>query len=456
MLVKAGMLTHHVSVSYKKCEQAPEIDFGADQEDMAIFNFMRVMLMGFVLLLLACGGGGGGSGGANGSTQVVTPKTVLPSSFENKSISDLPTELTQLPNLRAITSLGLTLDSVPSSLAVSDFQRNGSYSAFVIASDGRAYFIGYASGTWSDLSGTLFRSAGDRASCAKPQQSLVADLNRDGRPDVYVVCAGVISGASLQSEAQYVYLSQSDGTYVRTTTATIAPSVTLHASSAAIADIDGDSCLDVVTTDSGSLKIMLGTCTAGSYTLNAPADNVGRVPSSMVAALPSNIQSVFLIPRGSAPARYDLMVGGDGGNQGTPLRWYLNNKNDVTNKSGYFDTNDVLKVRTYALAFGDSTNRYDYLESGLYGYVYMSNAPGGAVAQSFVKLARISLPGVSSDTTNLAYLVPATGEPLTNWPSAIRLVNSNLRVYDAGCGLVTTLDNMSRCGKQYPIAGFVP
>jgi hypothetical protein len=447
------MLTLHVSVSYKKCEQAPEIDFGADQGDMAIFNFMRVMLMGFVLLLQACGGGGGGSGGTNGSTQVVTPKTVLPSSFENKSISDLPTELTQLPNLRAITSLGLTLDSVPSSLAVSDFQRNGTYSAFVIASDGssvQAYFIGYASGTWSDLSGSLFRSAGDRVSCAKPQQSLVADLNRDGRPDVYVVCAGVISGASLQSEPQYVYLSQSDGTYVRTTTAIIAPSVTLHASSAAIADIDGNSCLDVVTTDNGSLKVMMGTCTSGSYTLNDPAANAGRVNFLYPgAAPPSNIQSVFLIPRGSAPARYDLMVGGSSAGGAASFRWYLSH-------NGYFDPSTVLEFRTYSLPFGDSTNRYDYLESGSYGYVYMSNTPGGAVAQSFVKLARIPLPGVSSDTTNLAYLVPAAGEPLTNWPSAIRLVNSNLRVYDAGCGLVTTLDNMSRCGKQYPIAGFVP
>ncbi len=446
------MLTLHVSVSYKKCGQTPEIDFGADQQDMAIFNFMRIILLGLVVLLQACGGGGGGSGGTSGSSQVVTPKTVLPSSFENKSISDLPTELTQLPNLRAITSLGLTVDSVSSSLAVSDFQRNGTYSAFVIASDGttlRPYFIGYDSGTWTNLSGTLFRSVAHQETCANPKQSLVADLNQDGRPDIYVVCAGLNSGGSLQPQAQYVYLSQSDGTYLTTTTSTIAPSVTLLASSAAIADIDRNGCPDVVTTDNGSLKIMMGTCGAGSYTLNAPASNTGRVPSSGVSALPSNIQSVFLIPRGSAPARYDLMVGGDGSSQGTPLRWYLNN-------SGFFDNTDVLKVRTYALAFGDGTNRYDYLESSTHGYVYISNVPVGVVSQSFVKLARIPLPDVSSDTTSLSYLVPAAGEPLTNWPSAMRLLNNNLRVYDAGCGLVTTQDNSSRCGKQYPITGFAP
>ena len=420
---------------------------------MAFFNFLRGILWGLLVLLNACGGGGSGGGaGSPGSASVVTPKTVLPSSFENKSIPALPTELTQLPNLRLITSLGLSVDSIPSSLAVSDFQRNGTYSAFVIASDGSsalAYFIGYSSSSWTDLSGDLFHSVADRATCAKPQQSLIADLNRDGRPDVYVVCAGVMSGGSLQPQAQYVYMSQADGTYRKTTTATLAPSVLLHASSAAIADIDKNGCLDVVTTDNGSLKIMMGTCSAGSYSLNAPADNTGRVPSSAVATLPANIQSTFLIPRGTAPSRYDLLVGGDGSSQGTPIRWYLNH-------DGYFDTNDVLEVRAYALAFGDSTNRYDYLESDSYGYIYISNVPLGVTAQSFVKLVRIPLPNVSSDVSSLSYLVPAAGEPLTNWPSAMRLHNNTLRVVDAGCTLVTTLDNMSRCGKQYPISGFVP
>ena len=108
------------------------------------------------------------------------------------------------------------------------------------------------------------------------------------------------------------------------------------------------------------------------------------------------------------------------------------------------------------MLFRSSTNRYDYLESDSYGYIYISNVPLGVTAQSFVKLVRIPLPNVSSDVSSLSYLVPAAGEPLTNWPSAMRLLNNTLRVVDAGCTLVTTLDNMSRCGKQYPISGFVP
>ena len=378
-------------------------------------------------------------------TGVVTPPTplaVLPSSYENKNAA-VPVELTQLPKLSAVAVFvpGLVsgMDSVPASLAVADFQRSGSYSAFVIASDGssqsRAFFVGYgvASG-WSDLSDALFRSSSDRAACLRPEQSAVADLNGDGRPDIYVACSGSSGG----SVAQLLYMSQSDGKYVKT----MLP-VSLNASSVALADIDGNGCKDVATTHNGALQILMATACSGSYTLTLPADNAGRIPQSGVALPPSNIRNVFLVPRLS-PARYDLLVGGDG-SLGFSFKWYLNN-----DSSGYFDTLDATKVRSFMLT-DTGNNRYDYLESGDYGYIYVRNGS----TQTFGALTRVPVPRTGS-TIAYASLIPTVSHTLVDWPAAIRLVGTSLRVFDAGCGLSVVLNNQTRCGRFYQLSDFPP
>jgi hypothetical protein len=358
------------------------------------------------------------------------------------------------------------MDSVPASLAVADFQQNGTYSAFVIASNGtstaRAFFASYSASTgWSNQSDALFRSSADWDACIRPEQSAVADLNGDGRPDIYVACSGDFGG-SIQSVAQYVFLSQSNGKYIKVTASTSAGStLLLHASGVALADINGDGCQDVVTTDNGSLLIITAMCSNGytpspnAYTLSLPSTNVGRLPSSLGSTPPNNVRSVFLIPRPVGNAtRYDLLVAG-GGNQGTPVIWYLNNPTLAKPAgSGFFDPQDVRNFRAYPLPYGDGNNRYDYIESGSSGYIYFRNAS----ADSFVKLVRIPLPNPSSDITSLAYLDPTVIAPgdTAQWPSQLRVQNAELRVYDAGCPISVTLDNRSRCGRHYQLTGFAP
>ena len=439
-------MSHDVRLSYKKCEKTSERRHAADFIQMSKSWARQLSMLCAVVLLHACGGGGGGSAG-NNSTPAATPLSVLPSSYENK-MAALPVALTQLPKLSAVAALasGLTLgmDSVPASLAVADFQRNGSYSAFVIASDGtsqaRAYMVGYgATGNWTDLSDSLFRNSTDRVACVRPEQAAVADLNSDGRPDVYVACSGNAGG----SVPQVLYLSQTDGKYQKTTT-----TVQLNATSVALADIDGDTnaCKDVVTTHNGALQVMMATACNGVYTLSLPADNTGRVPQSAVARPPSNVRNVFLVPR--ANRRYDLLVGGDG-SLGFSFKWFLNNGN--YGSSGYFDTTDVTKVRDYLLTVDTGNNRYDYLESGSYGYIYIRNG----ATQAFGGFNRIPLPGVSS-TISYSVLTPPASHSLTDWPVAMRLVDNSLRVYDAGCDLLVALNNSSRCGRQYLLSDFPP
>ena len=405
--------------------------------DVSIFS--RIHLILGVLLLQACGGGGGGDGSSNNSSGAGTPKTVLASSYENKARSDIPPQLTQLPKLTAssgiVTGLDTGMASEPTSLAVADFQRNGSYSAFVITSDriskSKAFFVGYnAASGWSDLSDTLLPSGTDRTACLFPQQSAVADFNQDGKPDVYVAC----SGSAGSAVTQVLFMSQPNGTYQKSPASTWPSS--LNASSVAVADIDKDQCMDVVTTDSGSLKIYKATC-GGTYTLSE--ESISRRPSG----LPSNILSVFLVPNANNASQYDLLVGADASSQAYPFKWFANSG------SGFFDNTDT---REYALQWGGSSNRYEYWVNGANAYIYITNS----LNQTFVKLAKIVVPSKNSNITPSYYTPANTTTPVNDWAPYLRLRNNLLEPYDAGCGATISTDDTTRCGKRYPLDGYVP
>ena len=401
------------------------------------------------MLLQACGGGGGGGATGPAGTGGSTPLPVFASSFENKGISTLTSSL--VPKLSLIVGAAQLSgrDSVPESLAVADFQRSGSYSVFVVASSstadptadkGRVFFLSQSGTQWTDISSRMLVNEIDREACARPQQALVSDLNGDGKPDVYLACAA----AALVS--QYLYLSRADGTYEMRRTSDMATNIRLDAMGAAIGFVDGDSIPDVVSTNNGSLVVMLGEISAGQYTLKSPGSS--RLP--VTPPLPSGARSVFLLPRttstpGSAitTTRHDLLVGGNG-TQGTPLAWYRNN-------SGYFNPTDALKVRQYAVVAGDANNRYDYVESDRYGYLYVTDSSSNDV----VRMWRIEKPDDSGTSTSLAQYSPDT-RPVNDWPARIRLSGSYLVPFDAGCPMTVTLDDTSRCGKRYPVSVFGP
>ena len=405
--------------------------------------FYRCLLLLLLSLLIqSCGGGGSGGTTPSNSPQTLPPKVLKATSYENKTLSDIPPQLTQLPRLSATSGIVSGWDAgvttMPTSLAIADFQQNGSYSAFLVASDGltksQAVFVGYSATGYVDLTATLLPAGTDRTACVLPQQAAVADLNKDGRPDVYVACAGV-AGAAV---TQVIFFSRADGTYEKAPASTW-PSQ-LNASSVALADIDNgtDKCVDVVTTDNGSLKIFKASCSGGYSLVEEP----NRRPT----ALPSNILSVFLVPDVTATTRYDLLVGADATNQPYPFKWFANSG------SGYFDN---TSNRQYALQWGGASNRYDYLVDGSYGYIYITNS----LDQTFVKLARIVLPAANSNTTPSYYTPANTVTPVNDWPSYLRVRDGYLEPYDAGCGKSISTDDSTRCGKRYPmypLTGFVP
>lgn len=389
-----------------------------------------------VVLLQACGGGGGGSTTRNPDGSLA-PLPVLSSSFENKAVSALV--VSQVPKLSVLEIPGRgNLDSVPASLAVADFQRVGRQAAMVVASDGvsaRVYVLDYDGSKWTDVSGKLFSREADRVSCALPQQSSVADFNGDGRPDVYVSCAG---SPSIPKVPQYFYISRPDGTYAGFNTST----KILDAMGAAIADINGDTHLDVVSTDNGALVFMMGPFNNGQY---ASVD-AQRLQSSEFAPLPSFVRSVFLVPR-STPGggkRYDLVVGGDSATQGTPVVWYQNN-------GGYFNPRSASEARKYLTNTLSGNNHYDYVETANDGYLYVTTYEADRT-HTLVGVWRFTRPSYESSLDTRTYSKLTEMGSLTGWPRQIRIEGNDLLPYDAGCGgSPVTANDPARCGKRFSL-----
>lgn len=163
------------------------------------------------------------------------PWPVLPTSWQNRQLATSlprPAELADLP------------------AAAADFLRSGHLSWWAVqpareAGPARLLMLEReANGRWIDLSPRLLAGADDARVCTRPRQLLVADFNRDERPDLYVVCEG---------EAHLAWLSRADGRYVRIDTGYAG-----WAGAAEAADVDGDGFVDIIATDDPRAAVLHG------------------------------------------------------------------------------------------------------------------------------------------------------------------------------------------------------
>lgn len=142
----------------------------------------------------------------------------------------------------------------------------------------RVVFLQKKNNVWSDVTNLLLDEA-DRYVCKGPADSLVADFNNDGKPDLFMGCTGgdieqnVWDAASselrneLLSEYQYIFLSQPNGKYKVSKT-----SKKFYGHGSTAGDVNGDGLVDVVVADArwgvGSILITLINKGNGTFDFN--------------------------------------------------------------------------------------------------------------------------------------------------------------------------------------------
>lgn len=153
--------------------------------------------------------------------------------------------------------------------------------------------------------------------CIHPRKAIVADFNKDGRPDVFVACHGWDS-SPWPEEKNKIVLSKPDGTYA---ISDASPDVGFfHGASAA--DLNGDGYPDVVLANSSDSKRVLVLLNKGDGTFIRESTN--RLPTSLGSGHYYSIELLDINEDGAL----DLVLGGHEW-EGAPTKVFLNPGNNI-------------------------------------------------------------------------------------------------------------------------------
>ncbi len=258
----------------------------SQNQDFDMKLIQQLLCLTSLIALVACGGG---SGASPQSPVVavpvvavpvvavpvplkVVPIKVLPTSYENKN--DILLDDPKLPHLSDIPGVikeAGEQDIGQRALAFADFMQEGAFSAITATTfyknvfpgsnparwpdaPSKLYFLRKnAAGTWTDVTSQLLKNPAERYICVSVGFIEIADLNKDGKPDAVISCTGpdfTINGVFDDKSIQYAVMSQSDGSYKVVTLGV--PSIYAH--QVALADIDGDGNVDILSVDPGRFQ----------------------------------------------------------------------------------------------------------------------------------------------------------------------------------------------------------
>jgi hypothetical protein len=262
-------------------------------------------------MVSACGGGGGGGDAPLDAAPVAAASAPAAASGDNsyrnfKSVGVTPRALPDFGDARAHLDVAgdgqldlfvsrLTYLSVPNVTPAT-----ATPSRF-------SFWIRQANGSYVEDT-TLLAS---RDGCIHSRKALVADFNRDGRPDVFVACHG-FDFSPFPGERNKIVLSQPNGTYV---VQDASPDVGFFHSASA-ADLNGDGFPDVVVVNPQDPARALVLLNKGDGTFQR--ETVRRLPS-----LPAGNYFSIELADVDGDGALDLLVGGHEF-ESAPTRVYIN------------------------------------------------------------------------------------------------------------------------------------
>ena len=187
--------------------------------------------------VLACTGPGGTT---TDSTRLIVPLPVFPTSYDNAK--NIETPITQTPVLTPVVC------ETNDARAYADFLQEGTLSRFVHGTVYDSITPGTMclqrrapNGSWVDVTDSYIS---DKRGCLHPRKAIVADFNRDGKPDVFTACHGW-DRSPYTGEHSILLMSNAQGRYDRIEFPPVA-----FSHGAAAGDVNGDGYPDILLLDS--------------------------------------------------------------------------------------------------------------------------------------------------------------------------------------------------------------
>jgi hypothetical protein len=183
------------------------------------------------------------------SVKVIVPLPVLPTSYENSK--KVGVKLLDLPRvLKEISST--TMEITQNAFGYADFFQEGELSYIVESQHfvmneetvhaGEIFFLKKVNGKYEDHTSEILDN---KTGCITARKILIADFNKDKKPDVFMACSGK-DFYPWNGEASIMLLSSESGKYLRKA---IKQTEGAYTHGATAADIDGDGYPDIIMTD---------------------------------------------------------------------------------------------------------------------------------------------------------------------------------------------------------------